>query len=98
MKKLLVMISAVFFIAALPLFVHAAGPHMQKEGFNNYIEDPTPALQNNHWKNEYYPQHQARRMHNRYGYAMRNQHRVGTYYQRHNYLNYRITRYFYRCY
>ena len=97
MKKLLLLILTVFFIASLPLFVQA-GMGVEKKGFNQYTEDPTPALRENNWKNEYYPLHHRKMMENRYGYAMRNQNQVKTYYYRHNYYNHRMNRYFLRCY
>ena len=99
MKKILMLILMVLFIASLPIFVHADGVKMHKEGFNKYTPDSTPAVEDNgYWKNEYYPQHHRKTMNNVYGYAVRNQHRKMTYYQRHNYYNYRMNRYFLRCY
>ena len=53
MKKLIILISAVFFIAATPLYINAQDTKTNK-GFNTY-ERVNPE---NNWKNEYWPQHQ----------------------------------------
>lgn len=65
MKRLIILISAIFFIAATPLYINAHDTKSDKN-FNQY-ERVQPE---NNWKNEYWPQHQMYRhsnnMHNQY--------------------------------